>query len=201
MASIDRIKSRTTLLAAPQAFAGRQRKLKGAGPQSPDGSGFTLAPRRPRGRHNGRRRRTHGAVASVRRNWRIPNGHRATAHGATGAYCAWTVRFFVLEPPWRKPFLEQIHALLWPGAEVVPSGKQGLEVNRNRIRYKGKCQRPKTVQRRFFSKGAGPAAVWGLAGPEAPDSAVLSCSSTAKGRWEGTTASAGGSKTTPGARG
>src|SRR5258706_2618360 len=105
IASIDRIKSRTKLLAAPEQPR-RQRKLKRAADQSPGRGRFNLGQRRLRGRHNDRMRNKHGADVSAPRNWDIRHGHRAEAHGASGAYCAWMARFFVLEPPWRKPFLE-----------------------------------------------------------------------------------------------
>src|ERR1700681_3742362 len=98
MASIDRIKSRTTWLEAPEQLT-RRMKLRRAA-QSPRRGGFTLGQRQPRGCRNARMPHRHGVDVSTPRNWDILHGRPVRAHDASGAYCASTARFFVLEPPW-----------------------------------------------------------------------------------------------------
>src|SRR5258706_10362502 len=114
IASIDRIRSRTKLLAAPKQPA-RQSKLKRGADQSPGRGDFNLRRRRLRGRRNDRMRNRHGADVSTPRNWHIRHGLPAARHDASGAYCVSTARSFVLEPPWRKPFRSTVHAGVPPG--------------------------------------------------------------------------------------
>src|SRR6266550_3890721 len=142
MASIDRIKSRTNLSAAPEQLT-RQMELRRAADQSPGRGDFNLRQRQPRGCHNVRMPHRHGVDVSTPRNWDIRHERPAEAHDASGAYCAWTARFFVLEPPWRKPFPYRITRFCRrgdiPKRNRGPNGKQGAEVSRNQVPTQERC--------------------------------------------------------------
>src|SRR5205823_2691841 len=157
MASIDRIKSRTTSLAAPEQPT-RQMKLRRAADQSPGRGDFNLRQRQPRGCHNARMPHRHGVDVSTLRNWDIRHGRPAEAHDASAAYCAWTARFFFLEPPWRKPFPGQITRFCRRGN--VPQRNRGP---RRKTGAEGQ-PKPGSDARALFCKEKGGSALF-FAGP------------------------------------
>src|SRR6185436_8003263 len=192
IASIERINSLTNSLAAPDS-ASFSTNLKGGTGQSLEEAAIPQPPR-PRGHHNGRRRNTHDAGVSARRNWSIRHAPEPGARGASGACCAWTGRFFVLEPPWRKPFPEQFMRFCRGRPANRPSGKTG----------RGGKPKPGSDARAGSRRPGGyfrlPRGCAFLPGDSVGFCSVLSFSRTAKGL-AAATSSGGTANAAPGARG
>src|SRR5690349_23068685 len=111
---MDKIKGRVNLVSAMWSanhHAPNWLFCRGAGPlqrvkvprQMGSGIIFILPRRRLHGRRNGRMLGRRDVAVSVRHSWNIPHELLPEVHGASGACCVSTARFFVLEPPWRNP--------------------------------------------------------------------------------------------------